>query len=73
MVATRRVLLSAVGALYNALSLGGLYLSIHGGLFGYDETLDAPHVKTTIVVEVIGLIACIVATSLSLRREAYLP
>jgi hypothetical protein len=61
MVATRRVALSAVGGLYNALSLGGLYLSMHGGLFGYDETLDAPYVKTTIVVEAIGLAACVVA------------
>jgi hypothetical protein len=63
----RRVYATAVGAIYMALSIGGLYLSMHGGLFGYQETLDAPYVKLSLIVEVIGLIATILVAALEFR------
>jgi hypothetical protein len=49
------------------MSIGGLYLSMHGGLFGYQETLDAPYVKLSLVVEVIGLIATIAVAAMEFR------
>lgn len=62
----RRSALAILGAAYMALSIGGLYLSIHGGLFGFDETWDAPWVKFAFVVEVVGLVAFVGALVLLL-------
>ena len=63
----RRVFVTVAGAIYMAMSIGGLYLSMHGGLFGYEETLDAPYVRLSLIVEIIGLLALIVAAALELR------
>jgi hypothetical protein len=60
----RRLILALAGAAYMAASLAALYKSIHGGLFDFDETFDAPWVKTSVVVEVVGLAAFGVATAL---------
>ena len=62
----RRVITDAVGAAYMASSLGALYLSINGGLFGFDETLNAPWVKFSLVDETIGLVACLAAAVITL-------
>ena len=67
MVAFRRAALSAAAAVYNALSIGGLVISINIGLFGYPETLDAPFVKESLVVEAIGMVAGAAAFVLALR------
>jgi hypothetical protein len=67
MLLARRVFATAAGAIYMAMSIGGLYLSMHGGLFGYQETLDAPYVKLSLVVEVIGLIATIAVAAMEFR------
>jgi hypothetical protein len=67
MLLSRRVFATAAGAIYMAMSIGGLYLSMHGGLFGYQETLDGPFVKLMLVVEVIGLIATIVVAAMEFR------
>jgi hypothetical protein len=67
MLLARRVIATAAGAIYMAMSIGALYLSMHGGLFGYQETLDAPYVKLSLVVEVIGLIATVVVGAMELR------
>jgi hypothetical protein len=66
MLVFRRVITDAAGAAYMAMSLGGLYLSINGGLFGFDETLNAPWVKFSLVDEIIGLVACLVAAAVAL-------
>ena len=65
----RRVFVTVAGAIYMAMSIGGLYLSMHGGLFGYEETLDAPYVRLSLIVEIIGLVALIVAAALELRPK----
>jgi hypothetical protein len=71
-VAARRFVVTAAGCVYMAFSVGGLYMSMHGGLFGYPETVDAPWVKTTLLVELIGLVAGIGAcwSALSPETEA---
>jgi predicted CDP-diglyceride synthetase/phosphatidate cytidylyltransferase len=67
-IALRRVAVTAVGALYLAMSVGGLLISLHGALFGYPETLDAPYVKLTLTDEIIGLVACLAACALAARE-----
>ena len=62
----RRVVTDVTGAAYMAMSLGALYLSINGGLFGFDETLNAPWVKFSLVDEIIGLVACLAAAVITL-------
>ena len=66
MLIFRRVITDAVGAAYMAMSLGALYLSINGGLFGFDETLNAPWVKFSLVDEIVGLAACVAAAAITL-------
>lgn len=64
-IGLRRPVVTLLGALYMALSLGGLVISINDELFGYPETLDAPDVTLTLVVEILGLVACLAAIALS--------
>ena len=65
MLIVRRVVTDAAGAVYMAMSLGALYLSINGGLFGFDETLNAPWVKFSLVDEIVGLVACLAAAAIT--------
>ena len=65
-LAVRRVVTDVVGAAYMAGSLGALFLSINGGLFGFDETFTAPWVKFSLVDELIGLVACLAAAVITL-------
>jgi hypothetical protein len=60
-VVYRRLLVALAGAIYMAASIGALYKAIHGGLFGYGETSDAPYVQMSFVVEFIGLVAFVAA------------
>ena len=60
-VVFRRLLVALAAAVYMAASIGALYKAIHGGLFGYGETSDAPYVQMSFVVEFIGLIAFVAA------------
>jgi hypothetical protein len=66
-IAVRRVAVTAAGALYMAMSLGGLIISLNGELFGYPETLDAPYVKASLTDEIVGLVACLAACALRAR------
>ena len=66
MLVVRRVVTVAAGAAYVALSLGALCLSINGGLFGFNETLNAPWVKFSLVDEIVGLAACLAAAAITL-------
>jgi hypothetical protein len=56
-VVWRRLIVAVAGAIYFAASMGGLYKAIHGGIFDYHETLDAPYVKTSLTIEIVGLFA----------------
>ncbi len=73
MLIFRRVITDAAGAAYMAMSLGGLYLSINGGLFGFDETLNAPWVKFSLVDEIVGVVACLAAAALTLGSGSTQP
>jgi len=73
MLVLRRVFTAAAGSIYLALSIGGVYLSTHGGLFGYEEKLDAPYVKLSLVVEIVGLIATLVVAAITLRSREVQP
>ena len=73
MLAFRRVVTDAAGAAYMAMSLGALFLSINGGLFGFDETLNAPWVKFSLVDEIIGLVACLAAAVIALGSGSNKP
>ena len=67
-LAWRGLLMALVGTAYMAGSMAGLIKSINGGLFGNGETLDAPHVKTALGIEVIGLAAFGTALILLIAR-----
>ena len=66
MLIFRRVVTDLAGASYMALSLGALYLSINGGMFGFNETLNAPWVKFSLFDETIGLAAYLAAAAIAL-------
>jgi hypothetical protein len=51
----RRPIVALAGAAYLAASMAGLIKSINGGLFGNGETLDAPYVKMSLTIEIVGL------------------
>jgi len=70
MIIFRRVITDAVGAVYMAMSLGALYLSINGGIFGFDETLNAPWVKFSLVDEIVGLAACLAAAAITVAKAS---
>jgi hypothetical protein len=61
-------ILAGLGALFTAGTLGALVISLTGGLFGVNETMDTPMVLTTILVESAGTIV-LVALSLAARRR----
>ncbi|MFG2191488.1 hypothetical protein [Streptomyces sp. NPDC048639] len=48
---------AAFGALFTAGTLAALVLSLTTGLFGFAESVDAPWVTTTLVVESAGTVA----------------
>jgi hypothetical protein len=64
----RGFIVALAGAVYMAGSIAALYKSIHGGLFDFDETSDAPYVQMSFVVEFIGLAAFVVAIVLLLSN-----
>ncbi len=63
----RRIAVTAAGALYMAMSLTALIISINGTLFGYPETLGAPYVKVSLVDEAVGLAACLASCAFGHR------
>ena len=70
MLIFRRVITDAAGAVYMAMSVGALYLTINGGLFGFEDTLDAPWVKFSLVDEVVGLAACLASAVITLGSRS---
>jgi hypothetical protein len=64
---------SIVTALLMAASIGGLAISLTGrGLFGYNETKDAPYVVASLVVESVAvatLVAAVVIVFTASRRS----
>lgn len=66
----RHFIVALAGAVFMAGSIAALYKSIHGGLFDFDETSDAPYVQLSFVVEFIGLAAFAGALVLLVSRES---
>jgi hypothetical protein len=53
-VAFRRLVLLAAGAVTLAATAVGLLLSVHTGLFGYRESLAVPYAESSLVIEFTG-------------------
>jgi hypothetical protein len=68
MIAVLRRLVPAVaGACFLASTLGGLVLSAQVGLFGFEESYDAPFAHLAIIVEIAGIVALGAASVLRIR------
>ncbi len=65
-VATRRGWASLSGAVFAALTIGGLLLSVNAGLFGFEDSLSAPYATWSLVVESAAVVilgaACLAGT-----------
>jgi hypothetical protein len=75
LVAFRRLVLLAAGAVLAAATAAGLLLSAGIGLFGYTESLAVPYAQTSLVVEftgaaVLAAAAAIVLAAPQLRRRS---
>jgi hypothetical protein len=57
MLVRHRRLVTAAGVAYMASSIGGLLSSVRWGLFGYNETMDAPWAWFSLGDELVGLVA----------------
>jgi hypothetical protein len=62
-------IVALLSALFDAGTLGALLLSLtSSGLFGFQESIQAPLATTTIWVEAIGVVVLVVLTVLGARR-----
>jgi urea transporter len=59
----RRRLWAAAGAAFCLLTLGAFLVSVHWGLFGYNESLAGPWQERAAAVEVAGASACALAAT----------
>jgi len=53
-----RLLWAALGAAFCLVTLAGFLISVHWGLFGYQETLRGAWQERAAAVEILGAIAC---------------
>ncbi len=60
---------SALSSLFTLGTLAALLVSIFWGLFGFDETFQGPLVKTTLVVEIAGVIVLALLAGVAARRN----
>jgi hypothetical protein len=63
-VAFRRLALLAAGAVAGAATAVGLLLTVHGGLFGYTESLAVPYATLSLAVEFTAAFVLLLATGL---------
>jgi hypothetical protein len=61
-------IISTLGALLSLGTLAALLISIYGSLFGYQETMTAPLLKSTFAVESAGIVVLVVLAALAGRR-----
>ena len=59
----RRRLWAVAGAAFCLLTLGAFLVSVHWGLFGYNESLAGPWQERAAAVEVAGAVACALAAA----------
>jgi hypothetical protein len=62
-VAFRRLALLAAGAVAGAATAVGLLLTVHGGLFGYTESLSVPYATLSLAVEFTAAFVLLLATA----------
>jgi hypothetical protein len=62
--AFRRLALLAAGAVAGAATAVGLLLTVHGGLFGYTESLAVPYATLSLAVEFTAAFVLLLATGL---------
>jgi hypothetical protein len=67
--ASRHSLVALGGALFAAGTIGGLILSVEVGLFGFMDSLSAPHATTSLIVEAAALVVLLRVALLGLRRR----
>lgn len=65
-VGFRRPVSFFAGAGYLAASIGGLLVSTQVGLFGFQDSLDSPYARQSLIFEAIGMLVLVAATALSL-------
>ncbi len=67
----RRLVVLAGAALFAIGTIGGLLLSVHVGLFGFQDSLSAPYATTSLILEAIAFVvlAGAAAMTLLLQRE----
>jgi hypothetical protein len=68
-VVLRRLVVSVLGALLMAFSIGGLAVSLRGTLFGYHEYTDAPYVVASLVVESVAVASFAAAVVIALTAS----
>ena len=64
----RRPLVSLIGALFAASTIGGLVLSVEVGLFGFKDSFSAPYATSSLIIEAAAFVVLAVATFVSLHR-----
>ena len=62
-VAFRSLALLAAGAVAGAATAVGLLLTVHGGLFGYTESLSVPYATLSLAVEFTAAFVLLLATA----------
>ena len=65
----RRVFIAVLGALYAAGTIAALLVSVHYGLFGWRDSMNAPWAKTSLVVEGAAVVVLLIGGGLVLRGE----
>ena len=65
----RRIFVAVLGALFAAGTIAGLLVSVHVGLFGYRESMSAPWVTTTLVIEAAAVVMLVVGGVLAVSIE----
>ena len=66
---TRRAWAALVGAAFAASTIGGLLLSVQVGLFGFQDSLNAPDATLSLVVESAALLILAAAALVGVRRR----
>lgn len=72
-VALRRLVVVVLTALLMAASIGGLVISVHRTLFGYQESMDVSYKTSSLVVESMAVAAFVAAAILVLTAPRSSP
>ena len=70
LVAYPRVATAAAGSGYLLATVAAFAISASGGLFGFQDMLDAPWARPALVVEIAGLACLVVGAALPLRARS---